>query len=105
MDWFTDHYLAGAPVDAGDPRVSPLRAADLSGLAPAHRRHRRRSTRCATRARPTPRALREAGAPVALRRFDGLIHGFINMVGISRVSRDALIEIAGATRALLGHAR
>jgi len=46
-------------------------------------------------------ALRAAGTPVMLRRFPGLIHGFINAAGISRVSRDALIEIAGATRALL----
>jgi acetyl esterase/lipase len=42
-----------------------------------------------------------AGVPVVLRRFDGLIHGFINMTGVSRASRDALIEVAGALRALV----
>ena len=35
MDWYTDNYLGTARTDAGDPRVSPLLAEDLSGLAPA----------------------------------------------------------------------
>ena len=34
MDWFIDHYLHG-PKDRADWRASPLRAADLSGVAPA----------------------------------------------------------------------
>jgi acetyl esterase/lipase len=33
MRWFWDHYMDGA--DRTDPRVSPLRAASLAGLAPA----------------------------------------------------------------------
>ena len=33
MQWFWDHYAD--PADRADPRVSPLRAADLSGLPPA----------------------------------------------------------------------
>ena len=33
MEWFFDHYTDGA--DRTDPRVAPLRAADLSGLPPA----------------------------------------------------------------------
>ncbi len=32
MDWFWDHYCD--PADRTDPRVAPLRAADLSGLPP-----------------------------------------------------------------------
>src|SRR6185436_3048436 len=35
LDWFTGHYLSGAPVGATDPVVSPLLAEDLSGLPPA----------------------------------------------------------------------
>jgi acetyl esterase/lipase len=34
MDWFWDHYCD--PADRADPRVAPLRAADLSGLPPAY---------------------------------------------------------------------
>jgi acetyl esterase len=98
MDWFRDHYVKGA--DPHDPRLSILLADDLSGLAPA----------LIVTAGFDPlrdegeafaAALREAGNTVALRRFTGLIHGFFNMTGVSRVSRDAVVEIAGATRALL----
>ena len=32
MDWFHERFLGGAQVDAADPRVSPLRADDLSAL-------------------------------------------------------------------------
>jgi acetyl esterase len=47
-------------------------------------------------------ALRAAGvAPVVLRRFPGLIHGFCSALSTSRVSREALVEVAGAMRALL----
>ena len=59
------------------------------------------STRCATRARPTRTALREAGVPALAHRFRGLFHGFINSIGASPSSRDALVEVAGMTRALL----
>src|SRR6185503_10890868 len=34
MEWFLGLYLAD-PAQASDPRASPLRAADLSGLPPA----------------------------------------------------------------------
>ena len=34
MEWFRGHYL-NDPAEIADPRVSPLRAPDLSGLAPA----------------------------------------------------------------------
>jgi acetyl esterase len=99
MDWFREHYLASAD-DRTDPRVSILLADDLSGLPPA----------LVVTAGFDPlrdegeafaAALRAAGNVVAHRRFSGLIHGFFNLSGVSRVSRDAVVEIAGATRALL----
>jgi acetyl esterase len=99
MDWFAAQYCAGA--DPADPRLSILRAGDLGSVAPA----------LVITAGFDPLrdegeayagALRAAGVvPVFLRRFPGLIHGFYNAVGISRVSREAVIEVAGATRALL----
>jgi acetyl esterase len=98
MDWFAANYAAQA--DPLDPRLSVVRDENLADAPPA----------LVFTAGFDPlrddgeayaRALRAAGAVVAQRRFDGLIHGFANMAGISRVSRDALIEIAGATRALL----
>ena len=98
MDWFSDTYTAGA--EHSDPRLSILRADGLGGLAPAlvvtagFDPLRDEGEAYAGR-------LHDAGVPVLVRRFPGLIHGFINMTGVSRTSRDALVEVGGAARALL----
>ena len=99
MDWFQSNYLGPERSDTRDPRASPLLAEDLSGLAPAY---------VVTAAFDPLRdegeeyaeALRAAGTPVTLRRFPGFIHAFIAGAGVSRNARDALVEIAGATRAM-----
>jgi acetyl esterase len=99
MDWFNQNYVGSVNADPADPRISPI-LADMSGMPPAY----------VVTAGFDPlrdegeeyaQALRAAGVPTALRRFPGLIHAFINSVGVSPVSRDALIEVAGATRAML----
>jgi acetyl esterase/lipase len=96
MDWFERHYLPQG-VERADPRVSLLRAADLSGLPPAYVTTagfdplRDEGEAYATR-------MREAGARVALRRHPGLIHGFANMTAVSRVARCAMLELCGAIR-------
>jgi acetyl esterase len=46
-------------------------------------------------------ALQAAGTPVTLRRFDGLVHGFANMIGVSPVCRAAMMEIASMLRQML----
>jgi acetyl esterase len=105
MDWFEANYL-GSPGDANgrDPRASPLLATDLSGLAPA----------IVVTAGFDPlrdegeeyaEALRAAGTPALLRRFPGFVHGFIGAAGVSRPCRDAVVEIAGATRAMFASSR
>ncbi len=72
--WFYGHY-AGAFGDAKDPRLSPLHAADLSGLPPA----------VVVTAEFDPlhdedeaygEALRAAGVQAEVTRYDGLVHGF-----------------------------
>jgi acetyl esterase/lipase len=103
MDWFETNYLGPERTSARDPRASPLLADDLSGLAPAY---------VVTAAFDPLRdegeeyasALRRAGTPVILRRFPGFIHAFIAGAGVSRNARDALVEIAGATRAMFAAA-
>ncbi len=99
MDWFERNYFGDAKAQQSDPRASPLLADDLSGLAP---------TFVVTaafdplrdEAEEYARGLRAAGTPAILRRFPGFIHAFIGATGVSRASRDAAIEIAGATRAM-----
>ncbi len=103
MDWFETNYLGAERSHALDPRASPLLGEDLSGLAPAY---------VVTAAFDPLRdegeeyaaALRRAGTPVTLRRFPGFIHAFIAGAGVSRNARDALVEIAGATRAMFAAA-
>ncbi len=74
MRWFYDHY-AGSPADFDEWRFSPLRAPDVSGVAPA----------VVITAEFDPlrdqgeyygRRLQEAGVPTEVVRAEGLIHGF-----------------------------
>jgi acetyl esterase/lipase len=100
MDWFNEHYVVSCGADPEDPRLSPFLADDLSGLPPAYV--------CTAGFDPLrdegedyAAKLRTAGNTVVLRRFPGLIHGFINMTAASRTSRDAVIEMAGSLRAMI----
>jgi acetyl esterase len=103
LDWFEGHYLGPGSPQANDPRASPLLAEDLSDLAPAF----------VVTAGFDPlrdegeayaKALQDAGNRATLRRFPGFIHGFVNAAGVSRTARDAVVEIAGATRAMFASA-
>ncbi|HEX3733642.1 MAG TPA: alpha/beta hydrolase [Solirubrobacterales bacterium] len=96
MDTFERHYLPEG-VDAADPRISVLQAPDLRGLPPAYV-----ATAGFDPLRDEGEAyalrMREAGVHVALRRHPGLIHSFANETAISRTSRAAMLETAGALR-------
>jgi acetyl esterase len=102
-DAFYDHYTAGTDARRDDPRVSPLRASDLSGLAPAL---------VATagfdylrdEGDAYARGLEEAGVIVTWRRFTSLGHGFLHMTGVCPAARAALVELARDWRALLERA-
>lgn len=96
MDWFERHYLP-PDADRTDPRVSMLRAADLSGLPPAYV-----ATAGFDPLRDEGEAyaarMQEAGVEVTLRRHPGLIHGFANMTAISRTAHGAMLELTSAIR-------
>lgn len=101
-DWFARMYLGpDAESKAGDPRVSPLRAADHSGLPPAvvavaefdilH-----------DEGVAYAEALRHADVPVALVDGEGLVHGFTNLITVSQVAAAALTRVADELLTLLG---
>lgn len=97
MLWFSGHYVGGA--DPADPGISPLRG-DLRGLPPA----------VVATAEYDPlrdegeayaEALRAAGLPVTVRRFDGLIHGFFDLPAVSSAAEQAVRTICTDFAALL----
>jgi acetyl esterase len=98
MVWFWNHYLKGAG-DGAQPYASPLRARDLEGLPPA--------MVVTTEFDPLrdegeayAERLRQAGVPVKLKRYDGLIHGFFMMTGFFPQALQAVDEAAAEIRAL-----
>ncbi len=96
MDHFEGFYV-GPGTDIDDPNISILKAPDLSDLPPAYL-----ATAGFDPLRDEGEAygirMQEAGVRVALRRYPGLIHGFANQTDVSRSSRAAMFEIAGALR-------
>ena len=89
MEWFFTQY-AGHVTDI-DARLSPLLQSNLAGVAPA----------VVVTAEFDPLrdegeayadALEAAGVRVALRRFDGMVHGFFDMGPASAAARAAVEE-------------
>jgi acetyl esterase len=85
MEWFCGHYLAGK-ADGGDWRVSPLRAKDHAGLAPA--------IVCTAWFDPLrdegaayAAALESADVPARHYAGEGLIHGYFGLGEASEVAR------------------
>jgi acetyl esterase/lipase len=96
MDWFMGHYI-GAESDPADPRLSPLKAASLEGLAPAV---------IATagfdplldQGEAYVRRLREAGVPLRYRSYDSLCHAFAAFTGTVPAAGAACHEITTLVR-------
>jgi acetyl esterase len=91
MRWYWSQYLGDA--DGSDPDASPLRAANLSGLAPAFVASAGLDP-LRDESEAYARRLEEAGVPTTLVRYDGMIHGFLRMPAIIDRAADALDDLA-----------
>ncbi|MGO9926266.1 MAG: alpha/beta hydrolase [Mycobacterium sp.] len=100
IDWFHAQYVRGSGVAATDPRLSPLLAESLSGLAPAliavagfdPLRDEGESYAA---------ALRAAGTAVDLRCMGSLTHGFASLFQLGGDSAVGTSELISALRAHL----
>ncbi|MGV0601461.1 alpha/beta hydrolase fold domain-containing protein, partial [Mycolicibacterium pulveris] len=100
LDWFHAHYLDGAAVEPSDPRVSPLRADDLSGLPPALVLTAGFDP-LRDEGRQYAEAMRAAGVAVDYREFGSLVHAFANFFPLGGDSTTAMAESISAMRAHL----
>jgi len=101
MEWFFDCYTADRTIDPAQWEISPLRAADLTGVAPA----------LVITAEYDPlrdegeaygERLRAAGVEVEHRRYDGMIHAFFGCPGAFDASRVAMDQVGTALRRAFG---
>jgi acetyl esterase len=99
MDWYRHHYLGDRA--ATDPRVSPLLAADLTGLPPAYVAVSGFDV-LRDEGEAYARRMAQAGVRVGLRRHDGLVHAFVNATGVATSARTAMLQACGALRAGVG---
>lgn len=98
MEWFKENFLA-RPEDAHSPDASPAFREDLRGLPPA----------LVITAECDPlrdegeiyaRRMQDAGVPVTMTCYKGMIHPFLNLLGVTSGAQRAVDEIAAAVRAM-----
>jgi acetyl esterase len=99
LDWALGHYLP-AGVDLSDPRLSPLRAADLRGLPPAHI-YTAEFDPFRDDGEAYAVALARAQVPVACTCHTGMIHHFYCMAGVIPYARSAIEGIGNSAKASL----
>ena len=94
LDWFIEHAFGEKRLD---PRVTPILAKDHRGLAPAMI-----ITAALDPLRDCGKAyankLRQAGVPTTYHCYDGMIHGFFSMGGITEVGDLAVQHVASVLR-------
>jgi acetyl esterase len=100
MEWFRSLYLSDVAREAGDPRVSPMAALDVTRQPPAlvvtagYDPLRDEGKAYADR-------LASSGVPVEYRCFEGTIHAFMSFAGAIPLGGDALSFVASRLKGSL----
>lgn len=98
MNWFESNYIGDAPIN--DPRASPRHEPDLSGVAPAFVMTAEFDP-LRDEGEAYGERLRAAGVAVDIKRYDGMIHAFIQMSAVIDATNGALDDAAAALRGAL----
>ncbi len=85
MEWYWRAYVHG-PEEGAQPMASPLRAPDLRGL-PAAFVQTAELDPLRDEGEAYAKRLREAGVRVSLKRYDGMVHGYLGPDGIQDAAR------------------
>ncbi len=93
MDAFRRLYVGAPPAATHDPRSSPLSCADPAGL-PATVLTTAGFDPLRDEGEAYADLLRLAGVPVRLRRFSGMVHGYLHMTTIVPAAHAAVVETA-----------
>jgi len=96
MRWFYERYLRDE-TEGADARVSPIRAEDLSGLAPAFVITAQYDP-LRDQGRAYASAMRAAGNLVTSTTYDGMFHGFFTMSALLDGAKVAFADAVGALR-------
>jgi acetyl esterase/lipase len=99
IDWMLNNYC-GPDADLDDPRLSPLRATDLSDLPPAHI-HTAEFDPLRDEGQLYADLLRQSGIPVRYTCHEGMIHHFYGMAGVIPYARTAMSAAGAAIKSAL----
>jgi acetyl esterase len=90
--WYFDQYLP-AHAERANPRISPLFEQDLTDLPPTFVL----TAECdplRDEGEEFVRRITAAGGEAALRRYEGMIHGFFQMTALTPAARQAQVDIS-----------
>jgi acetyl esterase len=99
VEWFLEQYTPN-PKDRLDPRVSPLRREDLHGLPPALVVTAEFDV-LRDEGEAYARRMQEAGVKVKLMRCNGMVHGFLSLVGLIKRATQYFEQAAGEVRKMV----
>jgi acetyl esterase len=100
MVWFIGHYLR-SDADRRNPLASPSFTASFKGLPPALIITAELDP-LRDEAEDYGQKLREAGVPVQVSRYEGMVHGFVSMADLLDKGKQGVAEAAAALKKAFG---